>query len=270
MNRIFTKQSNDPRRSRWPLPPPYVMGKRFRDRFAEREILSPLEIDDVRRITPEEEINLFRQLHFCAHKMRNLYRSANNYQRKRKYLRLLTRYNRLREFLVKCNVGLVYGILSKKDFYYLDKDDIVSDGMFTLLKSIDSFDPDRGFRFSTYACNSIMRALFRSSRMRMRDSHFSWDEQFDKADNTIERNKNDNGYYVERLKHILDNDIADLSDREKYVVKQRFLVEDTETLDEVGETLKCSKELVRKMQLSALGKIRNILQSEQILTTVAV
>jgi RNA polymerase sigma-32 factor len=36
-------------------------------------------------------------------------------------------------------------------FYGIDFDDLVSEGNFGLLKAIEHFDPNRGFRFSTYA-----------------------------------------------------------------------------------------------------------------------
>ncbi|WP_088034873.1 RNA polymerase sigma factor RpoD/SigA [Evansella clarkii] len=67
--------------------------------------------------------------------------------------------------IVRKNTGLVEKSAS---FYYknakhkLDHDDLVSIGMFGLLKAIDEFDPDKGYQFSTYALHWIRQKITRA------------------------------------------------------------------------------------------------------------
>src|SRR5215213_6793169 len=68
---------------------------------------------------------------------------------------------RTREALIKRHLGLVH--LVAKRFRGMPYEDLVQEGCIGLLIAIERFDPDRGYRFSTYAVvwirQSISRAL---------------------------------------------------------------------------------------------------------------
>jgi DNA-directed RNA polymerase specialized sigma subunit len=61
----------------------------------------------------------------------------------------------------------------------------------------------------------------------------------------------------------LQEDAQLLTAREKLVISRRYLLNDknheTETLEQVGRELGLSKERVRQVQMSALGKLRDAL-----------
>ena len=59
------------------------------------------------------------------------------------------------EELLRLNTGLVRSIAQRFCGRGVDLEDLIQIGTIGLLKAIRSFDPDRGFAFSTYSVNSI-------------------------------------------------------------------------------------------------------------------
>ncbi|MEY4669047.1 MAG: hypothetical protein RL518_1746 [Pseudomonadota bacterium] len=76
-------------------------------------------------------------------------------------------YFEAKEVLVKRNIGLVVGLANR--FVINGKvaqDDLVQEGMMGLMVAADKFDPEMGFRFSTFATYWIQQSLYR-----FRDNH---------------------------------------------------------------------------------------------------
>jgi RNA polymerase primary sigma factor len=78
------------------------------------------------------------------------------------------RARRVRDRFVAANLGLVVVIARRYERRHLTLGDLIQEGNTGLLKAVDRFDPDRGFRFSTYAVwwirHAIGRALSDKSR----------------------------------------------------------------------------------------------------------
>jgi len=70
--------------------------------------------------------------------------------------------DRAREALVLANVYIVPHIVKRFSNGTIPFADLVQDGHVGLMKAVDRFDPDRGFRFSTYAYWWIRRSLTES------------------------------------------------------------------------------------------------------------
>ena len=68
------------------------------------------------------------------------------------------------------NLGLVYNVVRKcfKGYSKEDTEDLLQEGFLTLYKVIDKFDESKGFKFSTYACNSIWGSLTKYSETRLK------------------------------------------------------------------------------------------------------
>jgi len=76
----------------------------------------------------------------------------------------VARWQIIRDHIAAKNVGLAHMISRKFRLGAVDEDDLLSEGMCALGRAIDRFNPWRGFRFSTYACNVVRRALLRRSK----------------------------------------------------------------------------------------------------------
>lgn len=82
---------------------------------------------------------------------------------------LIERGQAAKKALVRANMRLVFHMAKYYRFRGLSYPDLVQEGTFGLMKAVDRYDPDRGFRFSTYASwwikQSVSRAIAEKSRI---------------------------------------------------------------------------------------------------------
>src|SRR2546423_1188178 len=144
---------------------------------------------------------------------------------------------------------------------------IVSEGNMALIRAVDKFSVDRGFKFSTYACRAILKAFSRAaqkhSKQRTRfpvefDPDMEKSDWVDKKRDVVEED------CIDELKQIVDRNLAELSDTEQTVIRRRFNWQQQEesplTLEEVGKIIGVTKERVRQIQNKALAKIRKLME----------
>src|SRR5204862_7896176 len=68
-----------------------------------------------------------------------------------------------REYLTRTNLALVLAMAKRTRLGDIDFAEVVSEGNMALLRAVDKFNVDRGFKFSTYACRAILKAFSRTS-----------------------------------------------------------------------------------------------------------
>lgn len=82
---------------------------------------------------------------------------------------LVNRGKDSKKLLVKANMRLVFHICKYYRYRGVAYPDLVQEGTFGLIKAVDKYDPERGFRFSTYASwwikQSVSRAIAEKSRL---------------------------------------------------------------------------------------------------------
>lgn len=173
------------------------------------------------------------------------------------------RWKTIRDHLIERNLGLVYTMISRFNSRDLDWDDQRSDALYAMIRAVDGYNPWSGFRFSTYACNTITRALIhlakRTTRHRSRFpmEHESWLENPPVVDGWYE-------LYADRLHRAMVDNLGELTDREAAVLGWRFPLRGGKslTLGEVGAAIGLSKERARQIQEEALGKLRAVLEAD--------
>jgi len=177
------------------------------------------------------------------------------------------RFEHFREYLVRTNLALVLAMAKRTRLGDVDFAEIVSEGNMALIRAVDKFSVDRGFKFSTYACRAILKAFSRTaqkhSKQRTRfpvefDPDMEKSDWVDKKRDVVEED------CIDELKQIVDRNLAELSDTEQTVLRRRFNWQQAEesplTLEEVGKIIGVTKERVRQIQNKALAKIRKLME----------
>jgi RNA polymerase sigma factor (sigma-70 family) len=219
---------------------------------------------------PEERL-MFLRFNYCKKRLSALQKQIRStgltLSRAKEFLDWHRKFEHFREYLVRTNLALVLAMAKRTRLGEVDFAEVVSEGNMALLRAVDKFSVDRGFKFSTYACRAILKAFSRtamkSSKHRTRfPVEFEPEmEQSDWADRRRDTIEDD---CIDELKAIVDRNLADLSTVEQQVIRRRFNWQQAEdspmTLEEVGKTIGVTKERVRQIQNKALAKIRLVME----------
>lgn len=212
-----------------------------------------------------DEITLFMALHVCAYRATRCAPADPVAEIARE--EWIRRWRDLRECIVRKNLGLVYTMLNRFRSCHSDEDDQLSEAMFGLACAAARFNPWKGYRFSTYACNAILRMLLRRSRRQSRYRGL-FPVQHDVC---IERPSRPPDHrselYVERLNRTMKANLAGLTVLEMRIITERFPTECEVrlTLQKVADGVGLSKERVRQIEATALQKLRGVLTLDPIL-----
>ena len=132
----------------------------------------------------------------------------------------------IREYITQKHQRLVYAMIGKVGHLELDEEDLLSEGMYALTQAVDRFNPWKGFCFSTYACNVIVRAFLRRAKREHRYRRLFPVQ----VDTLCEWSKSDDGFktqlYVERVRRALDRNLGAMTDLELKVLAYRFPEDD--------------------------------------------
>ena len=174
-----------------------------------------------------------------------------------------------RRKLIEHNLRLVAHVIKK---YYPgtnEQDDLISIGTIGLIKAIDSFDPDKGIRLSSYASKCVENEVlmfFRGQKKTSQDVSINEPIETDKDGNslTLMDTMCDDGDIIDELDlkmkcsrlykilHILDK-------REREIIVLRYGLFGGKPLAqrEVAAKLKISRSYVSRIEKQAVEKLRN-------------
>jgi RNA polymerase sigma factor (sigma-70 family) len=223
-------------------------------------------------LTAAEERVLFLQYNYARHRVREMQVAIGpnepGEEEAREILRWYQVASGFREQIAQTNLALVLAMAKRTRMSEVDFADLVSEGNMALLRSVDKFDCDRGFKFSTYACRAILKAFSRQG-MKLTKYRQRFPTDFDPAlekSNHLETvRKTQEQEAASEVKHIVEGNQADLTDIEQTVIHYRFGLDGESksvplTLEQVGQIIGVTKERVRQIQNKALEKIRTILE----------
>jgi RNA polymerase primary sigma factor len=219
----------------------------------------------------QEERLMFLRFNFSKVKLsglqRQIKREGLTKELAEQFVEWHARSEHLREYLVRTNLALVLAMAKRTRLGDVDFAEIVSEGNMALMRAVDKFSVDRGFKFSTYACRAILKAFSRtamkSSRYRQRFP-VEFEPDLEKSDWADKRRDQVEEDCLDELRAIVDRNLADLSNVEQTVIRRRFNWEQNDdaplTLEEVGQIIGVTKERVRQIQNKALAKIRLVME----------
>ncbi len=218
-------------------------------------------------LTKTEEYNLFLQFNYAR------YRVARIIKRHRKrddwtlaeIRGMVTWYNKamsLKSDIVVWNLGLIPTVAKYINLFSDPlKEEIFLEGEICLIRSVGTFDVNRGFKFSTYAWRAILSG-FISKRTRLRKTeqkkHEYNEEKVVEFFKSI-REKPEEPLWIKMdgIIAVLQNGTANLDKNEKIVLIYRFFK--NMSLLNCGRKINLTKERTRQIQIKALQKIRNAL-----------
>lgn len=176
-----------------------------------------------------------------------------------------------RSILIEHNLRLVVYIAKKFDNTGVGVEDLISIGTIGLIKSINTFNPDKKIKLATYASrcieNEILMYLRRTAKTKMEVSideplNVDWDgnelllsDILGTEEDVIYKNVEDE---VER--RLLERAIDKLSQREKTIVKLRFGIGSKEeremTQKEVADLLGISQSYISRLEKKIMKRLK--------------
>ncbi len=175
-----------------------------------------------------------------------------------------------RDKLILHNLRLVAHIVKKYYIGYKEQEDLISIGTIGLIKAIDSFKPDSGARFATYAGKCLQNEIlmhFRSQKKQQNETSINESVDVDKDGNPLT--------YMDIIS--CDDDIVDeidrrlkisaarravdsvLTDKERTIIILRYGLSDggkSLTQKEVAKRLGISRSYVSRLEKGALEKLQ--------------
>ncbi len=219
-----------------------------------------------RRLTADEEAALFRRMNYLKHRADRMRQVIT-----RDYCppdtldaieRLLDDSTRLRNYLVQVFSKLAASVARQYANSEFRVDELLSEAHLTLLRCVEIFDVERGYRFSTYATNAIRHNLNRyiSRQHKMRQATREYVATDGIAASESENPRRREREYTDRITRITKW-IRQLDSREQTIVRSRFgLTQAPEkvTLQSLADQLGLSRERIRQLEIRAIEKLRGM------------
>jgi RNA polymerase sigma factor (sigma-70 family) len=236
-----------------------------------REDLEGQHVSTPQLMTAAEERLMFLRFNFAKRKLTLLQKKVASQgltpELAEKVIEWHRRFEHFREYLVRTNLALVLAMAKRVRLGDVDFAEVVSEGNMALLRAVDKFNVERGFKFSTYACRAILKAFSRTAMKHNRHRTkfpVEFEPDLEKSDWADKRRDQVEEDCIDELKAIVDRNLADLSTVEETVIRRRFNWDQADdsslTLEDVGKIIGVTKERVRQIQNKALAKIRAVME----------
>ena len=180
-----------------------------------------------------------------------------------------------RNILIERNLRLVAHVAKKYATSKVDQDDLISIGTIGLIKGINSFNPEKKTRLSTYVArcvdNEILMFL-RANKKLGAEVYLNEPIGKDKDDNVVtlqevlennERNIEDEVDIKMKVKLLYEKMKSVLKDREKTILELRFGLggKKPKTQNEIANMMGISRSYVSRIETKAINKLSKEIKS---------
>lgn len=174
-----------------------------------------------------------------------------------------------RNILIERNLRLVAHVCKKYASTKIDQDDLISIGTIGLIKGINSFEPTKNVKLSTYVSRCIDNEILMHLRSTKKiGAEVSLEDPIgkDKDDNTVtlqdvlennEKNIEEEVDLKMKIKQLYQKMKCILKDREKLILELRFGLDGKKpkTQNQIAEMLGISRSYVSRIETKAIGKL---------------
>ncbi len=219
---------------------------------------------EVELLSAEQEQAMFRSMNYLKFRawelVSRLDRDAADGQMIEEAELLLGAAREIRDQLVQANMRLAISVVKKFVTPQRSFDDMLSDGIFSLMQAVEKFDFSRGFRFSTYAYRAIARNAYRKIQDAQKEAVrlvSAEGEVYEVADQGPSTSLDERTWELLRgaLSHLLQR----LDRREQFILRGRYALgahRKVKTFQSLADKLGLSKERVRQLEQRAVAKLR--------------
>jgi RNA polymerase sigma factor (sigma-70 family) len=222
-------------------------------------------------LSAAEERELFMRYNYAKFRMAQAMgrrTGRKSARRQREIRRWQRRSKRVREKIVHANLPLVPSMARRSNIPNVEFTELISEGYMAVLRCVEKFDVSRGYKFSTYACRSILSCFYRlASKSQTYRKHVpcQFEIEMEQSDFAERRHADQRDMAVDTVRRVLKQNLGDLTEAEARVIQQRFPVLENEkrsTLAEVGREVGLSNERVRQIERQGLEKIRDAVNAD--------
>lgn len=218
---------------------------------------------EARSFEAKHERDLFLAYNYCKWRLAKLMRDVNGQaiaKSKAEEIKYwFEKIIRIREFLAAVHMRLSIAMAKRSRVMGVDFADLVAEGNGAIFRTIDRFDAERGFRYSTYACRAILsqfnrernRAARYMTRYKVMDNPETLDTEFRNHSRNRQSTRS-----IEELRSALEDPRSMLTPNQKNAVMRYYGLDGSGlTLEKLGKEMGLSKERIRQLVDKALTKI---------------
>ena len=169
---------------------------------------------------------------------------------------------KIKDEIIARNSGLLYRLVSPRNGVIRDEDSVLSDLQMALLRAIERFDVERGYKWSTFLCTVLKRESMRAIKKSFKNYSYldRHTVDFDVFEYVFVEKKDKENEDVEYLAPAIAK--INLTEREKFIINERYL-NGSKTLKEIGKQFGVCSEAIRQSEKRIFRRLRETIEKDK-------